>query len=402
MGKRPEQNSMNQTLSTLAAATPRPRPARLDRLGPAALIWVLLLALGAVWACDDGDDGDGNGINDDLASGFADGPDSVDGPGDDGQPPVGGGDTDVTPSGSDAGTARDSASIPNIPLDSIPIPAAISAPMPEIDTARSPACDGYPWIAAVRGWVLGNQGHPLAGVKSQLCIHVAPNSTYLCLMPATTGDDGIYTIDVPADSRCIEQVAIRVLLPQTRRAAVYCEIDLTDSALTDEGIVRIDEPVVLFDTQPATTLPPEGDATATRTVEFADGLSLEVEPVRFHGTGDSYAGLGSFRVDVETRGLCALDGVEPFDGVYAFSPEGDVTGAGFPLSIPNSTHLDPGSRVELYALGGLVYRLADGTAVPEAEWRQFGHGTVSSDGAAIESDPGDGLPFLTWLGYRAP
>jgi len=196
----------------------------------------------------------------------------------------------------------------------------------------------------------------------------------------------------------MRRASMRVLHPRMTRATLYCDVDL--SALDGAGL-RIEAPFVLFPTAPATELPPTGDDQAPRTVVFADGLELrEVIPRLFYATAESYEALSAWRVPTSDRGLCMLRGVPAMDGLYAFYPEGDVTGGVYPVSIPNATGLPAGAEVELFVLGGLDCTLLDGSLLSEGVWQSVGAAHVSADGATVDSDDGVGLPCLTWLGYR--
>jgi hypothetical protein len=213
-------------------------------------------------------------------------------------------------------------------------------------------------------------------------------------MPATTDADGVYTVEVPEDLRCLERVAIRVLLSKQPRAISYCSIDPHGGPA-----LRLTEPSVLPFTTPAIELPPRGDDDEVRTVVLDGGLALEVKPSLYRGSTGRYEEFSGRRIPTDSVGLCGE--ATTFEGLYAFSPEHRVEAPGYALRIPNETGLAAGTRVELFVLGGLDCKLYGATSqLEEVEWGKFGEAEVSSDGTTLVADEGSGLPCFTWLGYR--
>ncbi len=347
-----------------------------------------LLVVGALAACDDGPGSAGDG-----------GAGGVDGGGGEGGAGGGGGGGSGGSSAGGAGGAGGGAdggsggqALPELDVGWIPVvPAALDAELPA--GVRPASCTAeHAYFSHVRGWVTAPGGAPIASAKAQFCVHTADRK-FICLRPVDTNAQGVYTIELPEEVRCLERAAMRVLLPRTSRATIYCELDPTAGP-----VVRLREPAVLFGTPPATSLPPEGDPATARDVGFDDGLVLDVTPSLYYsgtGTYDRFAGR---RVLTDAVGLCGE--ASTFDGLYAFSPEGVMSAPGWGLTIPNAGALAAGTVVDLQVLGGLDCRLLDGTSVPEATWASFGEGVVSPDGATIDSADGAGLPCFTWLGYR--
>ena len=173
---------------------------------------------------------------------------------------------------------------------------------------------------------------------------------------------------------------------------MYCNADSADA------IVRLREPLVLFATEPAVS-GTGGDFNAARDVVFADGTALKgFVPNDYFGSDPD--ALGMRRVDPNARGLCFLnEETPPPAAVLAFYPEGALLEP-VDVRLPNDLGLAPGSKVIFSVLGSLDCTLADGSHVPEAEWQDYGTGTVSADGATIDSDPGSGVPCINWMGYR--
>ena len=264
-------------------------------------------------------------------------------------------------------------------------------PLDALDATPDPACTGT-WAVGGRGQIVDESGVPVSGARPQMCLR-SPTDTLLCVMPPESGADGFWHQEVPeGEPRCIAEIALRALRPNAGFGTTYCHVPLTMNG----GVIELREPIVLYRTTPATSLPPLGDETAMRTVVLADGLELDVTPdVLF---GDDYEQLAARRVD-HTDPPCFARSTA-LDGLYVLGPETSVLGetGGFPVRIP-ANGLAEGSRVQLLVLGGLETRLADGSAVDEADFVPFGTGTVT-DGMIV-SDPGSELTYLSWLGYRA-
>ena len=262
-----------------------------------------------------------------------------------------------------------------------------------VDAEADGTCTADSWVAAVQGRVVDEADQGVGGAMVQLCVRTGgPSGTLLCVRPESSDGVGLFTIQVPQAARCMVRATLRVLLPEQDRATSYCELDLVGA----DGVLALSAPMLLVETHPATALPPLGDTASARTVVFDDGLELDVVPQQFFG--GSYDALAARRVDPAAVPLCFVDDPAAFEGLYAFSPEGDVQSATYDVRIPNPTDLPVGAAVDLFTLGGLGCHLTDGTTVPEGQWARFGTGTVRADGV-IEASGADGLPCLSWLGY---
>ncbi len=298
-------------------------------------------------------------------------------------------------SGGDGGEDLGFGGVPADEIDSgwaYVAPASLDDPLPDLERPASCGPE-HGFFAGARGWIVAPGGDAISGAFAQLCVHTATGQ-FICLSPARSDFDGVYTVEIPEKVRCLDKVAMRVLDPSTNRGTVYCSID----PMAGPG-VRLREPSVLPTARPALSLPPKGDVKAPREVVFDDGLAMQVTPSLFFSGGDvGYAGFGGRRIPTDAVGLC---GEAPsFDGLYVLFPEGQIDAPGFELKIPNADGYPADAAVELFVLGGLDCQLLDGTQVPEASWAKFGEGRVSGDGAHIISEPGSGLPCFTWLAYR--
>ncbi|HWV38047.1 MAG TPA: hypothetical protein VN033_06175 [Vulgatibacter sp.] len=356
--------------------------------------WILAAAVLAVAGCS-GEDGSGAAGGSGGAAGAA----GAGGTGGTGGGGEGGG--GAGGSGGDGGTGG-TIVIPSHETDvgwEPQVPSAIEDPSdpgyPLNEEARPASCGSeHGYFSVVRGWIAAPGGEPLAGAKAQLCVYSSAGQ-YACLSPATTDEEGVYTISVQNDFRCFDEAAIRLLQYDSYRATTYCPIDLSV-----ESGVRLTAPGVLPFANPALDLPPLGDPEVAREVRFEDGLTMSVTPSLFvpDDSKTSYRNFAGRRVSTEAVGLCG--DAPSFDGVFALYPEGQVEGPGFPLRFPNDDGWAPGTKVDLFVLGGVACYVGD-ARVPEAAWAKFGEGTVSDDGAFVVSDENAGLPCFTWLAYRA-
>jgi hypothetical protein len=274
-------------------------------------------------------------------------------------------------------------------------PADLRNDLPAVPAPKPAECTAE-YVTSVRGYITAPGGRPLVGAKGQVCVHLFPSESLLCLRPGDSDERGIFTVEMPENARCITKAVLRVLQPGVGKASTYCPVEI---AGTEPNLV-IDAPLVVFQTRRVADLPPEGDELTSRAITFDDGLVVDFTPDLYYSGGGEYADLGGRRVDPTAPGLCFFGEADAPEGLYALYPEGQITAPGFPVHIPNATGLPAGAAVQLYVLGGLDCKLADGSAIPEASWQVFGTGTVSADGSTIDSDAGVGLPCLTWLGYR--
>jgi hypothetical protein len=263
------------------------------------------------------------------------------------------------------------------------------------DAPRPASCPADHWLTSLRGAVVDESGRPLEGVKVQLCLRVSETDRLLCLRPADSAADGRWTVVVPDEGRCLSRAVVRVIRPLERLATSYCEVDLTAAAPN----LELAEPYVLFATTPATTLPPEGDGAAARTVIFDGGLEVDVVPDRLFLGGDGYAGLAARRVPLESDGLCFVPPELSLDALFAFSPEGDVTGGSLTARLPVDG-LPSGTTATLYVLGSLNCTLPDGTLLEEGALHEVGTAAVGAPGEPLEASGEAGLPCFSWWGYR--
>lgn len=267
------------------------------------------------------------------------------------------------------------------------------------DLTPDPACAAN-WIVGLTGTVRDDSDVAVMGAGVQACLRIAPDDRLVCLIPQFTGADGRFAIVVPEDLRCLNRAVTRVLVPPPDSDApppfgtTYCPVEFPADP---PPVYEVPDPYVLYPVTPAAALPPRGDEAMARAVDLPDGLTLTLEP-RALAMSMDYDRLGGALVDASAT-ECWAEG-ETFDGAYVFSPEAGVTG-GAAVSIPNSDGLAPGAEVDLFIVGGLETFLLDGTPVEEAELASIGVATVSGDGSTIDSASMAGVPYLSWLAWKA-
>jgi hypothetical protein len=346
---------------------------------------VLSATLVAAAACGDGEDSPGGSGGNQAGSGGTGGTGGSGGDNTGGTGGVGGtgGGIEIPDDGPDTGWE---------PV----LPATFGTPVQGGERAASCA-EEFGWVAAIRGWVAAPGGAPLAGAKAQACV-TAADKMFSCLAPVDANSEGVFTVNLAEDIRCVERVTLRILMPRSGRATYYRPLDVTG-----DPVIRLEDPAVLPFATPAVDLPPLGDEDAVRPVVFDDGLTLQVTPSLYWSGSGTYEAFAGRRVPPDAVGL--VPSARDFAGIYAFYPEGEMsvageTSPGFPLSIPNVHDYAAGTAVELFVLGGLECHLQDGTKVEEGHWAKFGEATVSEDGTTIDSNPGVGLPCFNWFAYR--
>ena len=348
----------------------------------------------AAFGCSD-PDGDDSG---DAGMGGAGGQGGAGAAGGEGGAGAAGGEGGAGAAGGAGGEGGMGGGVEPLPVDiengpgNVTTPDAINGAL-GVDTARADTCpEEFGWIAVVRGWIIGEDGAPLAGAKAQACVYTEPGNLLQCLNPVDSDPAGIFTITIGEDFRCASSAVMRVILPGAGRAAMYCEVPI------DNPEVRLQDPIVLFSTTPVVE---HGDddlvSETARDIVFADGTTIYgFVPNDYFGTDFSLFGMK--RIGPDAVGTCFLEGAEA-SAVAAFYPEGELVND-LDFRLPNDLGLAAGSSVTFSALGSLECNLDDGTHIPESEWADFGTGTVSADGMWINNDAGSGMPCINWIGYR--
>lgn len=270
-------------------------------------------------------------------------------------------------------------------------PAVDSGPQTcDMSGGRAATCPAdAEWVVSVSGKVQTETGAGIGGAFAQVCLRQAPGNLLLCLRPDDADMNGDFSVEIPDNTRCLSEITMRSLQVDVNRASMYCHLKLNHC----ETAVTLPTPVTLYPTTPAPNLPAEGDRNITRTVTFADGLEMEVKPFDFFS---DYAQLAAAKVT--ERNLCFLEGQPAPDLLYAFSPEGAISGTGFAARIPNSEGWAAGTMADIWVLGGLGCMTPTGEEITEAGWEKIAVGTVNASGTHIETTATAGITCLTWMG----
>lgn len=274
-------------------------------------------------------------------------------------------------------------------------PASISDPS---DGMVDENCGGH-YISEVRGWVVDETGQPMSGARVQLCTRSFETGALTCLMPQTTNREGYYSVAVSESARCMSSAALRAIVPRVAFAPIYCHGVFEEGSADD--VLRITEPLVLYQTRPALSITEPGSEEERYEINLPGALTLKLIAEDLYGpTVDE---LGGRALSPSDPGLCFLDhseGGPQIDGVYAFAPEGDLTGSVASLTMANTSNYESGAQVQLYVLGNLDCSV-EGMDEPieEGEWTPIGTATVDEAGMLIQSDDMSGIPCLSWFGY---
>lgn len=280
-----------------------------------------------------------------------------------------------------------------------PAPPPAPPPLPTLEDdgdlgpTRDPSCPApVPYVASVRSRVVDPGGAGLTDARVQLCVWT-DEPRMLCLEPGRADEHGDVLIDVAPAARCMVSATARVLLPQSRRPALYCELELSAS----DASLTVPEPFLLLEAPPPTSLPPLGDENAARVVDLGD-VQLEVTPTAM-GT-EEYARLAGRTLTLDQAPSCLARNAPAFDLLLAMAPEADIDGAGFSFSVGQSLGLEPGDAVDVFVQGGIDCRAEDGTLLEKGAWHPLGAAVVEDDDARIAGVGASALPCLGWVGLR--
>jgi hypothetical protein len=94
-------------------------------------------------------------------------------------------------------------------------------------------------------------------------------------------------------------------------------------------------------------------------------------------------------------GMSVLYALEPFESSFELASAPNMP-INVRLAFANFANLAAGSAVDLLALRSYVHS----DRIPPVTFQKAAAGHVSVDGKSITLDPGEGLPYLTWVGLR--
>jgi hypothetical protein len=249
------------------------------------------------------------------------------------------------------------------------------------DAQPAPTCTGPAepsgrCVDEVRGVATDVAGKALAGLGASVCGRVC--------FGATTDPDGLFRVKVGAVIDLSRYVVHLDGRPD--HADVY--VRLVDSVIASP----LRAPALPADGAP---LPPDGGRVTS------GPLALDVPP----GTdfalafADATAGDRGRLVRVATVDPSSAPPFAQNMGLYALyaiAPAGAVASAKVGVSIRNDAGLAAQTTVEILTLedDSIAAPLEAGTL------RAVARGHVSADGRSIDTDPGEGITKLNWLGVR--
>lgn len=256
---------------------------------------------------------------------------------------------------------------------------------------RDAACaSAHRWAVGVVGRVLDESGAARVGVFGQACVALA-SGRRVCLAPSQTSSDGVFTVALRADMRCIDEVALRVF-DQVGSSATLYAIAGGDAV---DGVVYANGDLVMVRLAPARMLPPIGDTSAMREVILEDGAVLTLAPASIDAT--RYAALASRTLRGDEVAARSLGDGSTFDTLLALGPEAPLSG---PTTLRMSTRLPAGTSVEIDALVGLYPATHGPASIGEGRWLPIATAIVTSEGT-VETPMNEGPIALGWIGVRA-
>lgn len=258
-----------------------------------------------------------------------------------------------------------------------------------------PDCNAI-YFLSISGSVVNENGLPFSGIMCVICLFF-PDGSSTCLNPVRTDDKGEYTIVPPVAKRCIEAAVVRLVPPDNPDIVILtCPIDLGLG-----GDVVVGDPGMLIEA-PGSVRDPLGDGGSAHEISASDGTVMTVIPDDLFLFESSYENIDILIWDsVEWGWPCFIDAIDPPDGLIAITPEVLVGSAdGAHIAFPSIANLEQGTEVDVFALGTVDTNRLDGSPVKEGEWTVISSAVVSSDESMLETQVGQGLPFLTWIGWK--
>lgn len=257
-------------------------------------------------------------------------------------------------------------------------------------------------VTSVSGTVVNESDAPYVGATATVCI-TRESGTAACLNPKTTDSTGTFSVTVPA-GECLTEVAYQAGDPPNpndpppwdwSKPNVFCRVDISAGG-------DVTAPTAKLVSAPQCTRDPVGATSDPHTITAPDGAAMTIVPDDVFLFDFGYDDLRLLLWDDATWGWpCFINPSDPPDGLIALAPMLEVTSEdALHVSFPNGAGLTAGTVVDLYALGSGASMRWDGELVHEGHWEIIGEAVVSSDGARIETRPGEGLPFGTWVGWK--
>jgi hypothetical protein len=252
-------------------------------------------------------------------------------------------------------------------------------------------------VEAVEGRVVDAQGNPVADVLTTVCGARQCN-------PGVAAADGRFRADVGFPLVLRDYSALPHGRPNRTSFYFQLPLDAVGPVIDVGDLPMLDLPptgpmlVVKTDNAGA---PAQSVTSGDVTLDVAEGVRvlLDVEDVAAGEDGKLFRVL-DVPEDKRTvfldasAGAFALYALMPFEAGFDIAETREPTTAR--LSFANRAGLPAGSLVEVLALG--TYQYLDW--VSPGEFEPVATARVTTDGASIELDPGEGLRYLTWVALR--
>lgn len=294
-------------------------------------------------------------------------------------------------SGGSAGTTSDAGDQDAVADTGTPDATDKDADKPDVQHEAGACFD----VTSVSGSAVDEAGGALADALATVCIYYSEEVSK-CLAPKKTDAAGSFSVSMPEGSACLMTAAVNLKDTNDLSAVgLYCPIDVSAG-----GDVAMSGSMTLVKA-PQCDRDPLADATQPHTVTNPEGASMTVVPDELWMFEFGYEDLRLRTWDGSSGWPCFVDPSNPPDGLVGFAPPLEVKSEdAVHVSFPNTAGLAAGTAVDLYILGDGATNTWDGDLVHEGEFAVIGEAVVSQDGTRIETKPGEGLPFGTWVGWK--
>jgi hypothetical protein len=235
-------------------------------------------------------------------------------------------------------------------------------------------------VRSLKVKVLGEDGKPLVKLITTAC---GDGCTF-----GKTDADGVSNMEV---RRYMSKAAL-MLHGRSTYASYY--VSLKDL----EGDVDLGSMTLPIMPTEGVTIPEDGVATTLTSgdvkLTLPAGLKVTIDKME----------LGEVDAQKFRAKTVAVDKPPPFVdaslkmvALYAFTPFGTELAPGVGVTVANHAKLAAGTAVEFFVQGTDL----DDKYGPFAGFAKLAEGHVSADGTTIQTDDGQSIPQLTWLGVRS-
>jgi hypothetical protein len=257
------------------------------------------------------------------------------------------------------------------------------------DACLDAACHDPPFdVTCLGGWMLDENGDPIPGQGVAAC---ADDTCYL----GSVYEDGWFAVNLPGTPND----HVKLSFPGTEsRLRPFCLYDI----LCDGAVSACHRFVLRSGPTTGTSLP-EGTISEDLSIEADDTAALVLpagSEIEIPFEAETWMALTRYPLDEHVP--CFLDPSDLPLALYAVTPlasyvfePGTTTTTPAALDLPNETGLAPDTVVDVRVLGGSYLIHID---LMEGEWEVMAAARVTTDGARIQTLPGEGIAYLSWFG----